>query len=107
MIQVVQAAYCLAQELASSAAARRLEDLLGTPPTDLDDPVYQEALQSVNLEIQRLSQSPFAVEALAASGNSADERGFPRMKEYMARVYRGIYMQIEEYAPSNRKWCVD
>ncbi len=105
--QIVQAAYCLAQKLASSAAARRLEDLLGTTPADLDDPVYQEAFQSVDLEMQRLSQSPFAVEALAVSGNSADERGFTWISEYMERIYRGIYMQIEEYAPSNRKWCVD
>lgn len=107
MNQVVQAAYCLAQELASSAAARRLEDLLGTTPTDLDDPVYQEAFQNVRLEMQRLSRSLFAMEALAASGNSADEQDFTRISEYMERIYRGIYMQIEEYSPSNRKWCVD
>lgn len=105
--QVVQAAYCLAQELTSSAAARRLEDLLGTTLADLEDPVYQEAFQSVRLETQRLSRSRFAMEALAASGNSADERAFTMISEYMERIYRGIYLQIEEYVPSNTKWCVD
>ena len=107
MNQICQAAYCLAQELASSAAALRLEDHLGTAPTDLDSPVYQEAYHGVDLELQRLSRSPFAMEALAASGNSVDERGSTRIREYMARIYRGIYMQIEEYAPGNKKWCVD
>lgn len=107
MNQVVQAAYCLVQELASSAAARRLEDLGTGLPTDLDNPVYQEAVQDLDLEAQRLLRSRFAMDALAASGNSADERGIARVEEYMERIYRGIYMQIEEYAPRNRKWCVD
>ena len=106
MNQICQAAYYLAQELASSAAARRLEDF-GTDPTDLDDPVYHEAFQSVCLELQRLSRSSYAMDALAASGNSVDERGSTRIGEYMERIYRGIYMQIEEYAPGNTKWCVD
>ena len=104
MNQICQTAYCLAQELASSAAARRLEALETAPP---DDPVYQDAFQGLLLESQRLSRSPFAMEALAASGNSADERDTTRIEEYMARIYRGMYMQIEEYAPGNRKWCVD
>ena len=38
--QICQAAYCLAQELASSTAARRLEDVLENAPRDLDDSVY-------------------------------------------------------------------
>ena len=107
MYEVCEAAYCLAQELASSAAALRLEDVLGTAPMELDDPVYQEALRGVNLEIKRLSRSLFAMEALAASGGSAGERGIATVEEYMIRVYRGLYLQIEEYAPGNRKWCVD
>ena len=106
MNQICQAAYCLTQELASSAAAHHLEDL-GTAPTNLDDPVYQEAFQDVCLELRRLSRSSFAREALAASGNNVDERGSTRIGEYMWRIYRGLYMQIEEYASGNRKWCVD
>ena len=106
MNHICQAAYYLAQELASSAAARRLEDL-GIAPTDPDDPVFQEAFESFCLELQRLSKSRFAMEALAASGNSADERGSTRIGEYMERICRGIYMQIEEYARGNWKWCVD
>ena len=105
--EVCQAGYSLAQELASSAAAHRLEDVLGTTPTDLNDPVYQEALQGVDFEIKRLSRSAFAMEALAASGSSVDERGISTVEDYMKRVYRGLYLQIEEYAPGNRKWCVD
>ena len=107
MYEVCQAAYCLAQELASSAAARRLEHVLETAPTDLDDPVYQEAFQGVCLELKRLSRGLFAMEALAASGNSADELGISIIEDYLLRMYRGLYMHIEEYAPSNRKWCVD
>lgn len=108
MNRICQAAYCLAQELAASAAARRLEDHLGSAPTDLDSPAYQKAFQGLCLELQRLSRSPFAIQALAARGNSADERGSTRIGEYMARVYRGIHMQIEEYAPGYKKcWCVD
>ena len=104
--QICQAAYCLTQDLASSPAARRLKDL-SISPTDLDNALYQEALQGVELEKQRLSRSPFALEALAASGNGADERAFTMIGEYMERIYRGIYVQIEEYVPGNRKWCVD
>ena len=50
MKQMCQAAYCLAQKPASSADARRLEDL-GTAPTDLDNPVYQEALALMSEEV--------------------------------------------------------
>ena len=107
MYELCQAAYCLAQELASSAAARRLEDVLGTAPTDLEDPVYQEALQGVDLELERLSRSLFATEALAASGNSGDEQGVSIIEDYILRMYRGLYMHVEEYTPGNRKWCVD
>ena len=103
MNQICQAGYCLAQELASSAAARRLEDL-ETAPTDLDN---SEAFQGLCLEAERLSKSPFAMEALAASGNSSDQRGSTSIRDYMWRIYRGIYMHIEEYAPANQKWCVD
>ena len=106
MNQICQAAYCLAQELASSAAARRLEDRAVTT-TDLADPVYQEAVQGIDLELQRLSRSPVAMEAIAGSTNSSDERGITRIAEYMEQFYLGIYLQIEEYAPGNRKWCVD
>ena len=107
MNQVCQAAYSLTQELASSPAARRLEDLLGSAPPDPNDPAFREVLQGVDLECQRLSRSAFAMEALSASGNSADELGSTSMCEYMERFYRGLYMQIEEFAPGNRQWCVD
>lgn len=103
MNQICQAAYHLAQDLASSPAARRLESALKDP----DDPVYREAFQDLCLEAQRLSRSPFAMDALAKSGNGADERGINRLGEYVERVYRGVYFQIEEYAPGGRKWCVD
>ena len=105
--QIHQAAYCLAQDLASSAAARRLEDVLGAAPTDLDSSAYLGASQDVNRELDRLSKSVFAMDALAASGISANERGFSAIEEAMMRMYRGLYMQIEEYAPGSRKWCVD
>ena len=106
MNQICQAAYSLAQELASSAAARRLEDLAITT-TDLADPVYQEALQSVDLELKRLSRGPVAMEAIAASTNSSNEQGIISITEYMERFYRGLYLHIEEYVPANSKWCVD
>lgn len=104
--QIYQAAYHLTQELASSAASRRWEEL-APDSIDPEDPVYKQVLQGVDLELQRLSKSPFAVEALATSGNSADERGSARIADYMARFYVGAYFQVEEYAPSDRKWCVD
>ena len=107
MYEACQAGYSLAQALASSAAARRLEDVLGTTPTGLSDRVYKEALQGVDFETKRLSRSPLAMEALAASGSSVDERRISSVEEYIERVYRGLYLQIQEYAPGNRKWCVD
>ena len=106
MNNICQAAYHLTQELISTAAARRLEDL-ETGSVDVEDPVYQQALLGVSLEMQRLSKSPFAVEALAASGNSVDELGSAKIAGYMECFYFGIYMQIEEYAAGDRKWCVD
>ncbi|KAL8788678.1 MAG: hypothetical protein Q9195_007179 [Heterodermia aff. obscurata] len=102
--QICQAAYNLTQELVSSAAGRRLEDL-AAGPMDVQDPVYREGLQAVDDELQRLSKSPLAMEAVAASGNSA-ERGRATIAEFMERFYMGIYMHIEEYAPNDRKWCV-
>ena len=106
MNQICQVAYSLTQELASSAAARRLEEL-ATTTTDLANPVYKEALEGVDLELKRLSRGPVAMEAIAASTNNSNEQGFIRIAEYMERFYRGLYLQIEEYAPGNRKWCVD
>ena len=106
MNSICQAAYCLAQELALSAAARHLEDL-GTASIDVNISAYQEAIHGVSLESQRLSRSEFAMQALTESGNTADERGSKRINEYIERIYRGIYMHIEEYAPGDTKWCVD
>ena len=102
---ICQAAYHLTQELISSAAGHRLEEL-GTGSVDMEDPVYQQALGGVSLELERLSKSPFAVEALAASGDIAHELG-SSIANYMERFYKGAYLQIEEYATGDRKWCVD
>ncbi|KAI4231638.1 MAG: hypothetical protein L6R40_007671 [Gallowayella cf. fulva] len=88
------------------AAAARVENL-ATALTESHDPAYQEALQSLYLESQSLSRSPFAIEALAASGNSVDERGSDRLREHIERIYRGLYLHIEEYSPGSKKWCVD
>ena len=108
MNQIILAAYSLAQELASSPAARRLEDLFETgPPTDLTHPVYHEACQGVDLEIQRLSRSPFAMDAISASGNVVNEREINGLNWCIERIYRGLYVEIEEYAPGDRRWCVD
>ena len=104
--QECELAYCLVQQLASSPAARHLEDLAAAL-TDIHSPSYYEALLNGDKEIQRLARSPFAMEALTASGNSADERGSVGIGEWMERIYRGLYVQVEEYAPCNRKWCVD
>ena len=104
---VIQAAFHLTQELASSAAARHLNYLQGSSPKDQNDPVYQEAYQSVRLEMQRLSRSPHAMEAVAASGNSDDEPTIIGISEYIERIYRGLYVQIEEYAPNHTKWYVE
>ena len=104
--QICQAAYHLTQELALSAASRRWEEL-APGSIDPEDPVYKQVLQGVDLELQRLSESPFAMEALAASGNSADQQGSAKIAENMKRFYTGQYFQIEEYVPGDRKWCVD
>ena len=106
MNQIFQAAYHLTQELISSDAARRIEDL-GAGARDLEDPVYLEGLQGVGLEVQRLSKTPFAMKALAESGNSTGERGSGRIAEWMDRIYSGDYLQIEEFVPGDTKWCVD
>ena len=104
--QICQAAYNLTQELISSAAARRVEDL-GARSRDLENPVYLEGLQGVVLEMQRLSKSPFAMKALAESGNSTDERGSAKIADWMDHFYSGDYLQIEEFVPGDTKWCVD
>lgn len=106
MNQLCQAAYSLAQELDSTAAASHMREWESVSQ-DLANPAYRETLQAMDLEIDRLSRSPIALEALAASGNSIDERGFTRINEYTERFYRGLYLHLEEYAPATRKWCVD
>ena len=106
LTRICEAAYYLAQELAISAVARRCEDLVGKP-LDPGNPVHQEAFKDLDLEVQRLSRSPLAIEALTATGNPVDEQGSIRLMEYIERVYRGIYLHVEEFAPGNRKWCVD
>lgn len=106
MNQICEAGYSLAQELDSSAAANRLREWENVPQ-DLNNPGYRETLQAVDVEVERLSKSPIALEALATSGNPVDERGFTQIDEYIERFYRGIYLHLEEYAPATRKWCVD
>ncbi|KAL8800586.1 MAG: hypothetical protein Q9200_007202 [Gallowayella weberi] len=106
MNQLLQTAYRLTQELASSAAATRLQSL-GTALTETHDPNYEEALESFRQESHRLSRSSFAMEALVASGNVADAQGSEKILEYMERIYRGLYLRIEEYASGSKKWCVD
>ena len=106
MNQLCEAAYFLAQQLVSSAAARHLEDIWAVL-TDQESSRYREALEAVDGEIKRLARSRFAMEALTASGNSADERGCIRIGEYMERIYRGLYVHVEEYVHCEQKWCVD
>ncbi|KAG7005122.1 hypothetical protein G7Y79_00021g049890 [Physcia stellaris] len=106
LTQICEAAYCLAQELAVSDASRRCEDL-AVGPLSPDNPVHREAFKDLDLEVQRLSRSPLAIEALAATGNPIDEQEIARLAEYIERVYRGMYLYIEEFAPGNEKWCVD
>ena len=106
MNQICEAAYILAQELDSTAAANHMREWENVSQ-DLGDPAYRETLRAVDLEVERLSKSTVAMEALAASGNSVDERGFTRKNEYTECIYRGIYLHLEEYAPATRKWCVD
>ena len=104
--RICQAAYCLAQELTESAAAHRIEDLK-TALIDVENPAYQEAIQDLHLEVLRLSKSPFAMEALVASGKNGDEQRIGELFELVMLIYRGLYIQIEEYVPGSRKWCVD
>ncbi|KAL8797247.1 MAG: hypothetical protein Q9182_007231 [Xanthomendoza sp. 2 TL-2023] len=106
MNQLLQAACSLTQELASSAAATRLQNF-GTALTELHDTDYEAALESFHQESHRLSKSPFAMNALVVSGNIADERGIERMRGYIERIYRGLYLHIEEYVPGSKKWYVD
>ncbi|KAL8689087.1 MAG: hypothetical protein Q9218_005156 [Villophora microphyllina] len=103
---VCRAACSLAKELASSAAAQRFQAFDSTTST-LENPLYVEAAQGVDLEIERLSKSPVAIEALIASGSSADEHGTANMNAYIERFYRGIYVDIKEAVPGDSKWFVD
>lgn len=102
MNQICQAAYCLTQELATSAAGRLMEHL-ATTNTDPADPVYELAFQGLHLEVERLSRSPVAMEAIAASNG----QGIIKIADGIKDFYRGRYLQIEEYAPGDRVWCVD
>ena len=104
---LAQAAHSLLQQVASSAAARHLAEFETRNSIDLNDPVYKEALDAVDLELEQASRSQAAMEALAAGGNSVDEEGFNRFNAYLVRIFRGVYLQIEEYAPRTEKWCVD
>ena len=72
-----------------------------------DNPVHQEAFIDLDLEVQWLSRSPLAIEALGATGHPVDEQGSAGLVVFIWRVYRGIYLHIEEFVPGNRKWCVD
>ena len=101
--QICQAAYSLAQILASSAAAARLRSTV----TNAQFSIPQEILQDLDLEIQRLSRSPFAMEALFASGNGADDHGSARLCDYIERICIGLYLNVDEYASGSTKWCVD
>lgn len=105
MNQLCEAAYCLAQQLASSAAARHLEDL-GAVLSEQESPSYREALEAVDGELKRLARSPFAMEALIASGNTADEKGYINIGLYMDRIYRGLYIHVEDYKACTSRWCV-
>lgn len=106
LTQHVEAAYCLAHQLAESAAARRCVDLAAGSP-EQNNALRLEAFEDLARELERLARTPLAIETLAASGISADEQGFARFTEYIDRMYSGIYLHIEEYAPGNRNWCVD
>ncbi|KAG8531222.1 uncharacterized protein KY384_004580 [Bacidia gigantensis] len=96
-------AYSLAQELIASTAGRRLAEFT-TNSINLENTVYGEALQAFFLESQRLSRTSVAIDALASCGYRGDEQGYGHMNGYMAHVFRGHYIQLEEYAPYNRKW---
>ena len=69
---------------------------------------HNEMNQIVDCEIERLSKSPFAKEAISASGNDgASEREIKGLGEYIERVYRGLYVEIEEYVDGKGGGCVD
>ena len=106
LTQICEVAYCLGQELAVSDAARRCEGLV-VGPLSSDNPIHPEAFIDLHLEVQRLSRSPLAIEALAATGHPVDKQGSAELVVFIERVYRGIYLHIEDFVPGNRKWCVD
>ncbi|KAL9594391.1 MAG: hypothetical protein Q9219_007059 [cf. Caloplaca sp. 3 TL-2023] len=101
---ICQAAYTLAQDLSTSTIVRGFEEWEGV---HLDDSDYVHAAHGVDLEVERLSRSTVAIEALLASGNSPDEHGSACMSEYIERFFRGIYMNVEEFASGDSKWFVD
>ena len=101
---ICQAAYSLAQTLASSAVAQRFEEY---KEANLNDPDWVSAAREFDDEMDRLSKSTFAIEALAASGNSPDERGTSCMNAYIERFYRGIYLDVVESAPGDCRWFLD
>lgn len=104
--RICQAAYSLAQDLASTAAAQAVREFAATD-IDQETPVYWEALQNLDREIELLSKGPTAVHVLTTCGIGANELGFKRMDDYITRMYRGLYLHVEQYAPGNTKWCVD
>lgn len=106
MNRICQAAYSLAQDLASTAAAQAVSEFAATD-IDLETPVYWEALQNLDREIELLSKGPTAVHVLTTCGIDADELGFKRMDDYITRMYRDLYLHVEQYAPGNTKWCVE
>ncbi|KAI4093483.1 MAG: hypothetical protein LQ344_002896 [Seirophora lacunosa] len=108
MNKMCRAAHLLAhRDLAPSAAARAVDELVtaGVKPYS---PVLGEALRGLDLEIERLSRSPAAVDELAANGiPSVDESGYTLLRELIVSMYRGLYMQVEDDAPGDSKWCID
>ncbi|KAI4116709.1 MAG: hypothetical protein LQ345_002913 [Seirophora villosa] len=108
MNKMCRAAHLLAhRDLAPSAAARAVDELV-TAGVEPDSPVLQEAVRGLDLEIERLSRSPAAVDELAANGiPSVDESGYTLLRELIVSMYRGHYLQVEDDAPSDRKWCID
>ncbi|KAL8961202.1 MAG: hypothetical protein Q9193_002204, partial [Seirophora villosa] len=95
------------RDLATSAAARAVDELV-TAGVKRDSPVLQEALRGLARETERLSRSPTAVDELAANGIlSVDESRHIWLRKCIQCMYRGFYLQIEDYAPGDAKWCVD
>ncbi|KAI4192264.1 MAG: hypothetical protein LQ348_003222 [Seirophora lacunosa] len=95
------------RDLAPSAAARAVDELV-TAGVKPDSPVLQEALQGLARETERLSRSPAAVDELAANGiPSVDESGYTLLRELIVSMYRGHYLQVEDDAPGDSKWCID